>query len=112
MARTGLKRHPVVIEYPVEVPNTTVGGTDVTWEAWPMRWADEMPGNGREFQAAQQRFNEITHLLEVRFDPDRIVTAKMRLVFNGETLEVVGAPRVRKSGQNEIQRLNCRVLDA
>jgi len=90
MPSAGKLRERVRIDAPI-VTRDSFGGEKVTgWTEGPTVWADVEPLRAREFFAAQAAQSTCDHKVTIRFRAG--VTAKHRLVWRGQALDIVGEP--------------------
>lgn len=61
-----------------------------TWTPYATRWADVRPQGGREFWAAQQVIDDLSHEVRLRYMPG--IRAKDRLVYRGRVFDIVSPP--------------------
>ena len=87
--RAGTLRHPVIIQAATD-GRTATGSPSRTWNTWAEAFVSVRPLSGQELQDAQALEERITH--EVRMRWIEGVTAKMRIVLDERTLEIVTAP--------------------
>jgi SPP1 family predicted phage head-tail adaptor len=83
----GQLRERVIIERPVRTADGA-GGADVTWETLATVWAEVMALGGTEHVLAERDEARGPHRITIRFRGD--VTAEMRLVWRGQTLNIRG----------------------
>lgn len=78
-------RERVRIERPVETRDDT-GASIQSWQVLATVWADVTPLNGREALMAMQMEDRQSHRVTIRYRTD--VTAKMRMIWREETLNI------------------------
>lgn len=110
MARAGRLRHRISIERVTETSDSDVGGIQQDWQLFDQRWADQMPTGGTEFNAAAQVHAELTHVIVVRYDPDKVIHPKDRIIWAGASapLDILSAPVEHAPNRNIVQKLSCK----
>ena len=89
--RAGSLRHRVTIQSVSEVQNS-IGEAIETWSTFAEAWARIDPLSGREILAANQLDEPVSAKLRMRYLLG--VTGKMRVVYDGKTYNIRGAPMV------------------
>jgi SPP1 family predicted phage head-tail adaptor len=112
MARAGRHRHYITVQRVADGATDSAGGVVEDWQDYSQCWADQMPTGGTEFTAAAQVHAELTHLLVVRYDPDKRIHPKDRIVWDGAVapLDILAAPVEHAPNRNLVQKLTCREL--
>ena len=101
--RAGRLRERVVIQESTGGNPSASGERTDTWSTVMTRWAELIPQGGREFMAAQQVRNEMTHLVRMRYEST--ITPDMRLKLGSRYLYIIGIENVRER-EREL-RLSC-----
>jgi SPP1 family predicted phage head-tail adaptor len=100
-------RHPLTIQ--LNTPTRSTRGAEVdSWTTLASVLGDVSPLGSREFYAAQQTNSEIVYEVRLHYRPD--VTSGMRILWNGQTLEIVGPPR-NLGSRNRDMIARCRVIE-
>lgn len=86
----GELKHQISIQQSTVGHGSDYGGPTETWATIATIPASKAHKTSREFYAAQKISAEITDLFMIRFRYG--VTAKMRLIHDGKTYDIVGAP--------------------
>lgn len=84
--RAGTLRHRVTLQA-LEQGRDAYGGPVETWADVATVWASVEAVSGRDFFAARQEQNEVTHKVTIRYRDD--VTADMRVLHGGKTFGIV-----------------------
>lgn len=95
MARTrsrrvgaGKYRTRVVVEQPVETVNS-MHEVGITWQKYAVRWIEEQPTNGREYQAAMTTIPSLRGIYRTRSDSEsRAITPRMRIIIGDRVLGI------------------------
>lgn len=102
--RAGRLRHRITLERE-SVTRNQFKEEVREWQPYAKRWADVRPLGGKEFWAAQQVIDDLTHEVRLRFMPG--INAKDRVVFAGRVFDIV-APPVNVGERNRELVLMCR----
>ena len=78
--RAGRLDHKVIIQQPNISTKDTLGHVTESWTQYAVQWAGVNPLRGRELEAAQQRYGEVSHEIVTRSEKKGI-TPDMRLLF-------------------------------
>ena len=80
------------------------GGIIDTWAIFDIRWAKREYKGGFEGEEADKRVSTNVILYTVRYDPDKIVTPKMRVSDDGDIWQI---RFIEKIGRNNLLILHC-----
>ena len=102
--RAGRLRHRVTIQR--GTPGQDAYGAEVlTWSDVATVWAEvHTPFTGNEQTQMDERIAMMTHQVTIRHRND--VTAKMRLLWDGRTLEIIEPPR-EPDNRMRMMQMNC-----
>lgn len=89
----GELRHRIVIEQPT-LTQSASGAAVETWATFLECWAAVEPLAGREYIAARQTANEVTHRVRLRWQAG--VTDRMRVKFGSRVFRIEAALDVRE----------------
>lgn len=98
MLKSGLLRHRLTIQYPVETQNQDTGAIDVVWTDVATVWGSIEPISAREFIAAQSEDSKVSTRITIRYRND--IDAKMRLYHaaKGQYYNIEGVLSDKESG--------------
>jgi SPP1 family predicted phage head-tail adaptor len=103
--RAGTLRHRVQL-HSASTARNDYGEQTNTWSSYATVWARVSPGQGKEFEQAQQVHAELTHQVEIRYRST--VTTSHRVIFGTRTLEIVSIVNPDERNKNMI--LLCKEL--
>ena len=90
--RAGRLKHTIAIEQLDETQDSH-GEPLNTWAPYITRRASVEPLLGREYFAARQDIAEVTTRFRLRYDSEtRLITAKMRVSYNGQYYDIESPP--------------------
>lgn len=102
--RAGRLHHRITLERETVTKNEF--GEEVSaWEPYATRWAEVRPQGGKEFWAAQQVIDDLSHEVRLRYMPG--IRSKDRLLFKGRVFDIVSPP-VNVGERNVELVLMCR----
>lgn len=102
-------RLPVMVEQCVG-ERVDFGLDTSEWTLFREPWAKIRPVAGGEANVNDQLQQLTTHVLEIRFDKDKVVTSDMRIRYGSRIFEIVKAWDADERG--EYQMLECVELGA
>ncbi len=86
--RAGRLRSRIIIQQ-YTATRDSYGGEVQAWTDLVTVWAQKAHRTSREFFAAQKANAETTDMFVIRFRSG--ITAKMRVIFDGKTYDIIGA---------------------
>ena len=94
--KTGRLRHQVTIQRDANhgVPDASGGQQAEDWQSITVRPANVIPLTGRERFTAQQVVPDVTHRVEMRFDPEVQTKPVYRLLYANRPLQIESAINV------------------
>ena len=93
---SGLFRHTILLQRPVEVQDPNTGAVDLVWQDYGTRSAQSTPQRIKELIAAAAVHSEIRGVFIVRYDP--AITADMRVIYRGKQHAILGVMEDPDSG--------------
>ena len=93
--KIGKMRYRVTIQYPSDGVDDYGNAID-SWENLTTVWADIQPVSGREYLTASQATSETQFKIYIRYIPN--VNAKMRVIHNEQTFEILAVLGDKRSG--------------
>lgn len=75
------------------------------WVLFREPWAKIRPVAGGEANTNEQLQQQTTHVMEIRFDKDRVITSEMRVRYGSRLFEITKAWDADERG--EMQMLEC-----
>lgn len=105
--RPGKLRHRVTIEQPPGVDTVDAAGQpSTTWSTFlGPAYAEIRPVTVAERIAAQATQSAVSHVVTMRYRADKVVTSKMRVVYEGRLFNILGVVNVGE--MNEAWELQC-----
>ncbi|MBN8431811.1 phage head closure protein [Microbulbifer salipaludis] len=104
--KIGALRHRVTLQQKVQNASGTGARTE-TWTDLADIRAEVKPHAARELSAADNRYQETTHQVTIRYRPG--VTRKMRVLFGGRVLEIETV--INAMERNRWLHLLCQEID-
>lgn len=93
---SGLFRHTILLQRPVEAQDPNTGAVEVVWQDYATRSAQHVPASVREFIAASAVQSEVKGRFTVRADEG--ITADMRVIHRGKAYQILGVMEDPDSG--------------
>ena len=93
--KIGRMRYRITIQFPADTVDD-YGNAIEDWQDLATVWADIVPVSGREYLTASQATSETTFKIYIRYIPN--VNAKMRIIHNDITFEILAVLGDRRSG--------------
>lgn len=87
--KAGRLRHRITLERETVTKNQ-FGEEVPEWAPYATRWAEVRPQGGKEFWAAQQVIDDLSHEVRLRYMPG--IQAKDRLIYDGRVFDIVSPP--------------------
>ncbi len=90
MMQSGQLRHRVQIQYDENhgTPESDGGPQTASWVTLGTRWANVLPLSGRERFTAKQVQSDVTHKVEMHYDPTVATKPVYRLLYGDRVLEI------------------------
>jgi len=104
----GKLRHKITVQTSTDTLNG-YGEPVESWATYKILMASIQTTGAREFNELNKTYGELSHLIKVRHVSG--ITSKMRILFDGRTLEII-APPINLSSADRTLNILCRELEA
>lgn len=91
----GKYKHIVTFQRVIENRNSygeIIRGDETNWEDYFQTRAGIFPLSGREFFTARMSESEITHKIQVRYNPETPIDSTMRIKFGNRIFDIISPP--------------------